>query len=195
MFSGVVEATGKITHLKKNLGTIQISVVRPNSFSDIKLGDSICLNGVCLTVEKFDGHSMEFSLGDETLNVTGWDEDSLLGFDVNLERSLVFGDRVHGHLVTGHVECLIDVISVTDLGGSRVIYFELPKDKFKFVVPKGSVAINGVSLTVNDVEESLFSVCLIPETLRRTNLGTLSVGNKVCLETDYMIRAVGKLWQ
>ncbi len=195
MFSGVVEATGKITHLKKNIGTILISVSRPNSFDDIKLGDSVCLNGVCLTVEKFNDDSMDFSLGNETLKVTGWDEDNLLGTDVNLERSLVFGDRVHGHLVTGHVEILIDVMNVEDIGGSRVIYFELPKDKFKFVVPKGSVAINGVSLTVNDVEENLFSVCLIPETLRRTNLGSLSVGDRVCLETDYMIRAVGKLWQ
>lgn len=195
MFSGVVEATGKITHLKKNVGTILISVTRPNNFSDIKLGDSVCLNGVCLTVEKFNNDLMEFSLGNETLKVTGWDDESLLGTNVNLERSLVFGERVHGHLVTGHVETLIDVMNVANMGGSKVIYFELPKDKFKFVVPKGSVAINGVSLTVNDVEENLFSVCLIPETLRRTNLGSLSVGDKVCLETDYMIRAVGKLWQ
>jgi riboflavin synthase len=195
VFSGVIEATGKIAHLKKNPGTVLISVTRPQSFNDLKLGDSVCVNGVCLTVEKFDESLMEFSLGVETLKITGWDESNLLGKDVNLERSLVFGARVHGHLVTGHVEDLITVTGVEDMGGSRVITFALPAERFRFVVPKGSVAINGVSLTVNDVEENSFSVCLIPETLKRTNLGALAVSDKVCLETDYMIRAVGKLWQ
>ncbi len=195
MFSGIVEATGKITQLKHNPGTVLISITRPAEFNDLLPGHSICVNGVCLTVEKFDQHNMEFSLAAETLKVTGWNPENLMGLQVNLERSLQFGGRVHGHLVTGHVENIILIKSIDDLGGSRIITFELPKTSFKFVVPKGSVAINGVSLTVNDVDEDQFSVCLIPETLKRTNLGQLKAGDKVCFESDYMIRAVGKLWQ
>lgn len=195
MFSGIVEATGKITNVKNNPGTTLISITRPENFNDLLPGHSVCVNGICLTIENLYDREMEFSLAAETLKVTEWGTNDLLGKFVNLERSLQFGGRVHGHLVTGHVESLTKILKVEDLGGSRVIYFSLPVVDSKYIIAKGSVAINGVSLTVNDVDAESFSVCLIPETLKRTNLGQLQVNDRVCLETDYLIRSVGKIWQ
>lgn len=191
MFSGIVEATSKIVRTQENQGTVVLTISRPQDFNDLLPGHSVCVNGVCLTVEKLSEGEMEFSLAKETLRITGWTSSNLNGQEVNLERSLQFGDRVHGHMVTGHVETVAEVLKKEIFGLSTVITFNLPNKIKKYLVQKGSVAINGVSLTVNNVDKGEFSVCLIPETVKRTNLGSLEVGSVVNIEADHFM----KMWE
>ncbi len=171
-------------------GLLFIDVERPETFTDIKIGDSICHNGVCLTVESFDQKKMTFALGAETLKITRWTVEKLKGAMLNLERSLGFGDRVHGHIVSGHVDDVGEVVLVKDLGGSVQVDIRAPRHLLQSVWKKGGWAVNGVSLTVNDVTSDTVSHCLIPETLRRTNLGQIRIGDTVNLEVDMMARAV-----
>lgn len=188
MFSGIVEAKGKVLRTQKTPATIVISVNRPQNFNDLQPGHSVCVNGICLTVENFNDLEMQFALGPETIQVTGWDENQLLGYELNLERSLQFGDRLHGHIVTGHVDARVVVKSKKIIGDTVEFRFTYSPEIRKYLVPKGSVTINGVSLTINSVTEEEFSVCIIPETIKQTNLNALSVGDKVNFESDYLIR-------
>lgn len=190
MFSGIVETTTVITGALERDGLMRIVVDKPSEFNDLNIGDSIAVDGVCLTVEGFDDQSIGFALGPETLKVTGWSLSRVLGRVVNLERSLRLGDRIHGHLVTGHVDATAAVIEAQSAGETLTLNIETP-DKLKpYVWPKGSIAINGVSLTLNQVTAGAFSVGLIPETLKRTNLGTLKAGSVVNLEADNMARGL-----
>ena len=118
MFSGIVEATVQVLFIEKRENVVRVQVSRPTNFDDIKIGDSISCNGACLTVEEFDSEKMQFSLANETLNLLKIDAEKLLGQTWNLERSLRFGDRVHGHLVTGHVEALGEVVRSEGVGES-----------------------------------------------------------------------------
>lgn len=190
MFSGIIEAQSQIVSASSQPGLVRIAVQRPVDFTDIKNGDSIAVNGICLTVENFDLNKIEFALAAETLRVTGWSEDSLKTFKVNLERSLRIGDRVHGHYVSGHVDAMGNVIDRRQLGGSVELDISFPAHLKHYIWKKGSWAINGVSLTINAVTESHASVCLIPETLERTNLGSLQVGHSVTIEVDPMARGL-----
>ncbi len=171
-----------------------VDVERPSDFDDLKIGDSIATSGVCLTVEKFDARSITFALGAETLKITGWTEAKLTGARINLERSLRLGDRIHGHMVSGHVDATGRVSAVVDLGGSVRLDVEAPPQLLRYVWKKGSWAVNGVSLTINEVvNEAAFVIVshtLIPETLRRTNLGALKKGDPVNLEIDMMARGM-----
>ena len=190
MFSGIVETQSLVSEAREEAGLIRLTLQRPSTFDDIKTGDSICVNGVCLTIEAFDTHSMRFALAAETLKVTGWSPSSLRGSKLNLERSLRYGDRVHGHMVSGHVDALGEVTSVKDERGSRIIEIRSSESIAPFLWKKGSVAVNGVSLTINESDEGVISVCLIPETLERTNLGGLASGSRVNLEADMAARAL-----
>lgn len=190
MFSGIIETQSRVLSTKTEEGLVRIEVERPPEFNDIRIGDSIASNGVCLTVEKFDDKKMTFALGAETLKITGWTADSLKDQSLNLERSLRFGDRMHGHMVSGHVDAVGEVANVEDLGGSVNIDILAPETIKSFVWKKGSWAVNGVSLTVNEVDGQKVSVCLIPETLNRTNLGKLKKGARVNLEVDMMARGL-----
>ena len=190
MFSGIVETQARVLKAQADRGLIFIDVERPLDFNDIKIGDSICHNGVCLTVESFDAGKMTFALGAETLKVTGWNVENLTDARLNLERSLSLGDRIHGHMVSGHVDGVGEVVSVQDLGGSVQVDVRAPKHLLRSVWKKGGWAVNGVSLTVNDIQGDVVSQCLIPETLRRTNLGQIQVGAKVNLEIDMMARGI-----
>lgn len=189
MFSGIVEACSPVIHVSDQESALQMRLVRPADFSDIKPGDSIACNGVCLTVEKFDDQSMDFTLGLETLNVTGWTSESLKTQKFNLERSLRLGDRLHGHMVTGHVETMAQVMRI-DQGSSWVLDFQVQNLDRKLIWRKGSVTLNGVSLTVNQLEGSQLQVCLIPETLERTNLSQLKIGDVVTVEYDVFAKSV-----
>ena len=171
-------------------GVVEIRIQRPSHFNDLSIGDSICVNGVCLTIESFDQEIMVFALAAETLQVTGWSCEELLSKSVNLERSLPMGARIHGHLVTGHVEGLGEVVSFTEEGESAFLKLSFPKDLAPYFWRKGSVAINGVSLTINQVEGQTLEVCLIPETMKRTNLGGLAKDHKVNLEVDSFARGI-----
>lgn len=163
----------------------------PSSFTDLRIGDSIATNGVCLTVEAYSPKHITFALGAETLKITGWTAENLKGTTLNLERSLRLGDRIHGHWVSGHVDAVGVVSTFRDLGGSMQLDVQAPAELMPFVWPKGSWAVNGVSLTINDVtREGVVSMCLIPETLARTNLGRLEVGSRVNLEIDTFARGL-----
>lgn len=190
MFSGIVESVMPIVSSQELPNAYRIQIKKPNEFNDIKLGDSIACDGVCLTVEAFDESQMTFALAAETIRVLNWNPQSWIGKVVNLERSLRFGDRIHGHLVTGHVDSLGEVVRADLQGESFFLDIRVQSTILPFVWKKGSVTLNGVSLTVNDLQDDLVSVCLIPETMKRTNLGSLSVGSKVNVEPDYMARAI-----
>lgn len=190
MFSGIVEAVAPVLNMKSLSKAIQISIRKPSDFNDLKIGDSIAVDGVCLTVEKFDSEQMTFTIAAETLQVTGWTESTLKATKLNLERSLRLGDRIHGHLVAGHVDGVGQVLSREQEGESLWYWIQFPKDLAPMFWKKGSVSLKGVSLTINEVKDLSLSVCLIPETLRQTNLAELTVGEKVNLEVDTLARAM-----
>jgi len=191
VFSGIVEALSPVKSARSSGQLVQIEVERPREFTDIKNGDSIATNGVCLTVEKFDDRTIQFALGAETLQITGWSAEKLTSAKVNLERSLRMGDRIHGHMVSGHVDGTGRVIRADEEGGSVFLDVQAPPQLLRYVWKKGSWAVNGVSLTINNVTpEGTVSMCLIPETVKRTNLGSLKAGENVNLEVDMMARGM-----
>lgn len=190
MFSGIVESVMPILSSEELQNAYRINIKKPKEFNDLNLGDSIACDGVCLTVEAYDSEKMTFALAAETIKVLQWDPQSWLGKQVNLERSLRLGDRIHGHLVTGHVDSLGRVERAELIGESFFLDVKVADSILPFVWKKGSVTLNGVSLTVNELNGSTVSVCLIPETLKRTNLGLLKPGMNVNVEPDYMARAI-----
>lgn len=190
MFSGIVESVMPIVSSEELQNAYRIQIKKPSEFNDIKLGDSIACDGVCLTVEAFNDEQMTFALAAETIKVLQWNPQSWLGKRVNLERSLRFGDRIHGHLVTGHVDSLGTVTRASLEGESFFLDVKVKDGILPYVWKKGSITLNGVSLTVNDLQADIVSVCLIPETLKRTNLADLKVGSFVNVEPDYMARAI-----
>jgi riboflavin synthase len=190
MFSGIVEATTRINSLSQKGSILQIKVQKPAEFDDLNTGDSIAFNGVCLTVEEFTNSEIQFALAAETLKVTGWTAEAMQSGLFNLERSLRVGDRVHGHMVAGHVDAMGEVVRSEDVEGSWFLVVRYPEVLRPMIWKKGSVTINGVSLTVNEITAETCEVCLIPETLKRTNLGELKPGDRVTLEADTMARAL-----
>ena len=192
MFSGIIEQQSEILDVVEKQTSVQITVRRPKTFDDLKLGDSIATNGVCLTVENLQSTTMQFTLGQETLKFLDRAFINWKILKLNLERSLKFGDRVHGHLVTGHVDQLGEVIESFASGECWLLKIKL-FDGQGVVWKKGSIAINGISLTVNEVETTAeglyFSVCLIPETIKKTNLADYRIGDLVMIETDYLAKA------
>lgn len=190
MFSGIVEAVVPALRGEAKSGLYRLVLRRPAEFTDIKGGDSIAVDGACLTVEEFDRDSMTFALAAETLKVLEWNPEVLLTRTFNLERSLRFGDRLHGHLVSGHVDALGKVLRVQQDGESLFLDVRVPASLRSYLWKKGSLAIHGVSLTINELKDDVVSVCLIPETQKRTNLSKLKVGDSVHLESDMIARAV-----
>lgn len=193
MFSGIVESQSKVIKTSSDQNTdqklIRILVQRPASFDDLKIGDSICVNGICLTIEEFDSKQIQFCLGFETLSILSSSFTQWSQFNLNLERSLKLGDRVHGHLVTGHVDGLGKIIHSYADGDCWQMRLQVPSDLKNFFWKKGSVCLNGVSLTVNEVNDEMISVCLIPETIAVTNLSSLPEGYFVNVEADYLAKA------
>ncbi len=188
MFSGIIESCSAIQRVEKKSDLLTLFIERPSDFDDINLGDSIAVNGVCLTVEAESPKQIQFTLGHETLRVTGWLQKDLQGAEVNLERSLKFGDRVHGHFVSGHVDTTAELLEL-QTGESWILKLSKKNLNTKMIWSKGSVAIQGVSLTVNEVTDADFSVCLIPETLLRTNLKSIKTGDVVNIEYDTWAKA------
>jgi riboflavin synthase len=181
MFTGLVEQMGEV----RRTGT-RLAVTTPLA-SELQRGDSIAVNGVCLTAVDINGDSFEADVMEETL------ERSALGGlregdRVNLELALRVGDRLGGHFVQGHVDSTGTVEAVDEREHSRVVRVNAPAEVLRYVVEKGSIAIDGVSLTVVDVDDAGFSVSLIPETLERTTLGTVRPGDPVNLEVDMLAK-------
>ena len=189
MFTGLVEDVGQIVERIAE-GTGARVVIRSQTvFADAAIGDSISVNGCCLTIVELNGHQASFEAGEETLNRTSLG-DLAKESPVNLERSLRAGDRMGGHFVTGHIDCVGEVVERTDDGEWSTIWFSVADEFAHHLAPKGSIAIEGVSLTVVDVQENRFSVMLIPHTLAETNLGQKKAGDAVNLETDVLAKYV-----
>lgn len=203
MFSGLVESVQKIEKVIPQNQSLTLMIARPREFDDLKIGDSISVDGVCLTLEKFTLEQMQFTLGLETLHIlfsqTLSDlshlQNKLLGKSVNLERSLKWGDRVHGHMVSGHVEALGEVVRAEAVGDSYILEISFPSELKSFILKKGSIALHGVSLTVNEINNTQLQVCLIPETLRKTNLGFLRPKDKINIETDLNLKSIFKIFE
>jgi riboflavin synthase len=190
MFSGIVEAVEPILSSQALSGAVRIQVKKPSHFNDLNIGDSVAINGVCLTVEGVANEAISFALAAETLLILKLDARKLEGQNVNLERSLRMGDRIHGNLVTGHVDSLGKITRSAAEGESWFMDVEVAPDLLPLFWKKGSVTLHGVGLTVNAVKGNQVSVCLIPETLKRTNLKDLKVGEFVNVEPDYFAKAL-----
>lgn len=188
MFTGIVDHCGTIQEVEQTPGGARITI--QTQFSNFALGESIAVDGVCLTLVENEPSSFTVELSPETLEKTTakhWEKDS----SVNLERALKVGDRLGGHWVTGHVDTSIKVKVINGFHDYREIIFSVnEKDQLRYLVKKGSVAINGVSLTINDVFDDGFSVMLIPHTQERTNLSEIKPGSFVNIEFDYLLKGV-----
>lgn len=195
MFSGIVEAREPITSLNRlSEDLVRIHITRPTSFDDLQLGDSVAVDGVCLTIESLPEGSMVFAVAKETLQLLDWAARHELGVEVNLERSLKAASRVHGHMVSGHVDALCKVVEVAPSPGQQGLglRIQVEREHIPYILSKGSVALQGVSLTVNQVhtEECTFDVWLIPETLQRTNLAGVKVSQRLHLELDQNVKTI-----
>ena len=192
MFSGIIADVGRITNTADREGGLRLTIdTNALGLDDVLLGDSIAVNGVCLTVIALDGYAFTVDVSRETLDCTvGLDA---MGAAVNLEKALRLSDRLGGHLVSGHVDGVGDVVAFEDLGESWKLTIRAPQALAKFIAPKGSVTVNGVSLTTNRVEGSEFDLNLIPHTLQMTNLKDLAAGGQVNLEVDLIARYVERM--
>jgi riboflavin synthase len=190
LFSGIVEGVGKIGAVVAAGGGTRLAIASP--FTGLEVGESVCVSGVCLTVIASDKGSFEVDVSPETLRRSRFAA-LKSGDEVNLERSLRWGDRLSGHLVFGHVDGVGRLASITVDGDSRLCRFEAPETISRYLVEKGSIAVDGVSLTVFLCEGLSFSVSIIPHTARVTTLGNLRPGDEVNLESDMIARYVEKL--
>ena len=194
MFSGIIADVGSIERAEDRDGGLRLVIAtKALDLSDVQIGDSIAVNGVCLTVIERTASTFVVEVSRETLNCTvGLDAQ---GAPVNLEKALRLADRLGGHLVSGHVDGVGEVVEFTDLGESWRLVVRVPQELAKYIAIKGSVTINGVSLTINQVSGGEFSVNLIPHTLAMTNLRNLRAGNRVNLEVDLIARYVERMMQ
>jgi len=191
MFTGLVEALGSVERIEPDAdGGRRLTIAAP-FVRELEMGESVAVSGTCLTVVEFSDHAFDVQAGPETLRKTTFGS-LAIGDPVNLERSLQLGDRLGGHLVQGHVDGVGRIIERTRSGEWETVWFEGPADLVAPMVRKGSVAIDGVSLTLVDVTRDRFSVALIPHTLAATTLGIKSVGAGVNLETDLISKYVAK---
>jgi len=193
MFTGIVEELGRVAAIQALPdNAIRITIEGPTVLSDANLGDSICVNGVCLTVAEQNGDQFTADVMSETINRTTIG-DLLAGSQVNLERPVTLATRLGGHLVQGHVDAVGTVSAREHSENWDVVTITPPKDLLKYVVEKGSITIDGTSLTVSAVTDSTFSVSLIPATLEKTTLGIRQIGDRVNLEVDVLAKYVEKL--
>jgi riboflavin synthase len=188
MFTGIIEAVGRVCEVKPAAGGVRVAVdTGALDLADVKAGDSIAVNGVCLTVVALAAGRLAFDVSRETLACTaGYAQ----GAQVNLEKSLRLADRLGGHLVSGHVDGVGSVARFDAAGNNRLLAVAAPPELARYIARKGSVAVNGVSLTVNAVNDTTFEVNLIPHTLAATNLNELTVASTVNLEVDMLARYV-----
>ena len=193
MFTGIVEAVGRITRVDPHPGTsggVRLTIdPRGLDVSDVAIGDSVAINGACMTVVANDG-LLAFDVSAESLRwIAGLSEPGA----VNLECALRFGDRVGGHLVSGHVDGVGTVTRFEPDGESRLLEVEAPESLLRYIAVKGSITVDGVSLTVNRIDGARFAVNLIPHTLAVTTLGSYAPGRKVNLEVDLLARHLERL--
>jgi len=191
MFTGIITDLGKVKSIEKT-GDTRFEFETAYDMSSVDIGGSIACNGACMTViEKGDGWFAITASGESLSKTTmgTWE----VGSPINFERACRVGDELGGHIVSGHVDGVAEILSITEEGDSHRFKFKAPADLKNFIAPKGSVTLNGISLTVNEVEDDVFGINIIPHTMHVTNLGTAKVGDKVNLEIDMLARYVQRL--
>ena len=188
MFTGIIVGEGKVTKLNqktKNRSAIQMTVDLGKYASGLKIGQSVAINGVCLSATKISKNKCIFEMIDETTKKTDLGNVKA-GSTVNVERSLKVGDRLEGHFVLGHIDGVATITNIEKKPKEVKIWFKVPKKLTKYVVKKGSIALDGISLTLVDVKKDIVSVCLIPHTINVTNFKSKKIGDKLNIETDVL---------
>jgi len=192
MFTGIVEEMGSVKALRRDAGAARLTISASTVLGNTALGDSICVNGVCLTVVEMTKNDFSADVSVETLKVTNLG-DLRIGAKVNLERALQLSARIGGHLVSGHVDGTGRIRDKREEGNGWRIFIDAPGTVLKYVIKKGSIAIDGISLTIADMDKTGFSIAMIPHTARLTTLGFKSAGDTVNLESDIIGKYVERL--
>ncbi len=192
MFTGIITAQGTVTQVDATRGDKRFVIETPWDMANVPMGASIACSGCCLTVVEKTKNSFTVDVSEESLSKTTL-RDWAVGTKINLESSLKFGDELGGHLVSGHVDALATLVSITPEGDSHRLKIRVPQDLKHFIAPKGSVGLDGISLTVNEVEDDVFGVNIIPHTWTITTLGQKKVGDKLNLEIDMLARYVARI--
>jgi len=194
VFTGLIEDIGKVTAFTRRGEAGLLSVESAILMAEIKVGDSVAVNGACLTVTAKSGVMLTFDVSPESIDRTNIGR-LRSGSRVNLERALRLGDRLGGHIVSGHIDCYGRLTRIESRSGNHQLYFSLPTGQGRYLVEKGSVTIDGVSLTVNRVSDGGFSVNIIPHTFTSTTLEQIRVGDEVNIETDIIGKYLERLVQ
>ncbi|MCF6283363.1 MAG: riboflavin synthase subunit alpha [Candidatus Polarisedimenticolaceae bacterium] len=190
MFTGIIHGTAEIVNIDKKEAFQSHTVVMPKQLlANIQTGASVAHNGCCLTVTKIDGEQVTFDLMQETLRITNL---GLLqvGDQINIERAARFGDEIGGHAMSGHILCTAEVSEIIAADNNCQLWFELPEQHQKYLFTKGYIGIDGISLTIGEVDGNRFSVNLIPETIERTNIGSRQLGDLINIEIDPQTQAI-----
>ena len=194
MFTGIIVGTGKVTKIDqqtKNRSAIQMTVNLGKYAKGLKIGQSVAINGVCLSATKISKNNCIFEMIDETTKKTDLGNVKA-GSIVNIERSLKVGDRLEGHFVLGHIDGVATITKIEKKPKEVKFWFKIPKKLTKYVVKKGSIALDGISLTVVDAKKDITSVCLIPQTIKVTNFKSKKVGDRLNIETDILGKYIKK---
>jgi len=191
MFTGIIERTGLVRAVRSQPGGRRVAIELGPMADELAVGDSIAVNGACLTVAAVDPPVAEFDIITETLHRTNLGQ-LQAGHRVNLERPLVLGARLDGYLVQGHVDATATLVDRQTVGGQFVLWFQTDEPTMAYITPKGAVTVDGVALTVVEIDRQRFSTALIPTTLERTTLGDRRVGDRVNIETDLIARIVAR---
>ena len=193
MFTGIITAIGALTSLdNKTDGGARVTIKTPWDCNQIDLGASIACNGVCLTVVARDDTHFSVDVSEESLAVTSL-KNWQIGSAINLERALSMGDELGGHIVSGHVDGLAEIMNIHKDGDSYRVTLKAPDHLAPMIAPKGSVALDGISLTVNEVDGNQFGIMVIPHTWTNTTLGQNQIGDKINLEVDMLARYVARI--
>ena len=195
MFTGIIEAVGSITTIKHHAKDMTITVDSGAlDLSDVKLGDSIAHNGVCLTVTRLEGNGYDVDISNETIQRSGFAAIKN-GFPINLEKAMQVTSRFGGHIVSGHVDGVGEVISMTQLGSAIEYWIKAPDELAKYMAEKGSITVDGISLTTNAIDGAAFKLTIIPHTISQTTMENYQVGTLVNLEVDVIARYLERLLQ
>ncbi len=192
MFSGIIKETGKVINLGKISDGMEVEISCKRIIREMAKGDSVCVSGVCLTVKDFTSNSFFTDISFATLSATVF-KNIKTGSIVNLEDSLKLNDRLGGHFVTGHIDCTTDILEIEKHGDFYRIRFRSPKNLIPYIADKGSIAVEGISLTVEKASESFFSAVIIPHTFANTNLSSRKQGDDVNLEIDLIARYISQI--